>query len=356
MPNVSHRSACLILMSVAVSGCFNLDFGSWDTDISGCGTTPQSVAMELEARYALGAETTLSVAGLDTPSITSSNPEVVRVEPIKDDTVTLTFAAAGEAAITISEVDSEDTALIEAIALIEVAELERFEVVLPLYADPLIPLSGKSMIEPAFEVAYFDGKGRLHGRGLAETSWPPSESGTVDSFYNSSLESGPQLLEVQVGELASTILFGVVALDEVVSLEILETDLGEGRIRVDAVGLTESGTQVWNITPYFTVDDDFFVLTFEYTFDPDAAPSLLVVESFPLTANGSLDPVETQIQRAQPPDAAATYASVAPSAGRAPIMALISLLMMALAIRAGARALAVRPTPQTQNLRPKSAL
>jgi len=336
MLSVSYRGACLVMLAVAVSGCFNFDFGSGDGDIQGCGATPESVAMELEARYALGAETTLTLSGLETPSITSSNPEVIRVGQIdNDDHVTLGFVGVGEASITVSEGTDQAT------ASVAVAELERFEVVLPSYTDPLIPLSGKSLIDPTFQVAYFDSEGRLYGRGLAETSWPSAKSYDADVFYNSSLESGPQLVEVRVGPFESTILFGAVARDEVVALEILETDLGQGRIRVDAVGLTESGTQVWNIAPYFQVDDDFFILSFEYIFDPDAPPTLVIAESFLLTNNGSLDPVEKEIHRAQPPNAAA-YATIAPPGGRAPVMALLSLLLMALAVQAGARGFAVR--------------
>ncbi|MBW2510140.1 MAG: hypothetical protein JRE81_16035, partial [Deltaproteobacteria bacterium] len=285
MLSVSHRGACLVMLAVAVSGCFNLDFGSGDSDIEGCGATPESIAMELEARYALGAETTLSLSGLENPSITSSHPDVIRVGPIHGDgQVTLSFVGVGEASITVSEASEEAT------VSIAVAELERFEVALPFYTDPLIPLSGKSVILPEFQVAYFDSHGRLYGRGLAETSWPSSESNDTDLFRNYSLESGPHLVEVRVGALESTILFGAVAPEELVSLQILETDLGQGRVRVDAVGLTESGTEVWNINPYFHVDDDFFVLSFEYTFDPDAPPSLVIAESFPLTIGGLLDP------------------------------------------------------------------
>ncbi len=334
MLNVSYRGGCLVMLAVAVSGCFNLDFGSGD--IAGCSATPESVAMKLEARYALGAETTLSLSGLETPSITSSNPEVIRVGQIdSDDRVMLSFVGVGEASITVS--DATDYAT----ASVAVAELESFEVALPSYNDPLIPLSGKSLIDPAFQVAYFDSEGRLYGRGLAETSWPSAETYNADVFYNPSLEPGPQVVEVRVGALESTILFGAVAPDDVVALEILETDLGQGRIRVDAVGLTESGTQVWNINPYFQVDNDFFILSFEYIFDPNAPPSLVIAQSFLSTSNGPLDPAEKEIHRAPSPDAAA-YATIAPPARRAPVMALLSLLLMALAIQAGARGFAVR--------------
>lgn len=337
MLHVSHRAACLAVLAAAISGCFNFDFDFGSSDIEGCGATPESVAMDLEARYALGAERSLSLYGLESPSITSSNPEVVRVGPIDDeDEVTLRFVGVGDAYITVSQVGSQAT------ARLVVAEVESFEVALPSYTDPLIPLSGKSLILPAFQVAYFDRSGRLYGRGLAEASWPRSESDTVDLFHNESLESGPQLVEVRVAAVESTILFGVVAPDEIVALEILETDLGQGRIRVDAVGLTESGTEVWNIAPYFWVDDDFFLLSFEYIFDPEAPPSLLIAESFPLTINGSLDPAEKEIHRAQP-GAAATYAAVPALAGGAPVMALLSLVLMTLAVRIGARGFAVRP-------------
>jgi hypothetical protein len=94
---------------------------------------------------------------------------------------------------------------------------------------------------------------------------------------------------------------------------------------------------VWNIIPYFKVDEDFFIISFEYLFDPDAAPSLVIAESYALTASGPLDPAEKLIHRATSPDDNATYATVAPTTGRGPLMALMSLLLMALAVQVGVR-------------------
>jgi hypothetical protein len=338
MLNVSHRSACLLLLAaaaVAVSGCFNLDFGS--EDIQGCGTpiTPGSVAMSLQDRYALGATTTLSVTGLDAPEIISSNPEVVSVGPVQDNRVTLNFVGVGEASIRVSEGDDVAT------ARLEVARLERFEVLLPFYTDPPLPLAGRAVIDPAFQVRYFDRHGRLYGGGLAETTWERSSGGVADVFHNPSLESGPQQVEVRVGDRLSVIEFEAVAHDEVGALWILETDTGQGRIRVDAVGITASGTQVWNIAPYFDVDGQLFVGSFEYLHDPDANPSTVIAESIPLSINGPLDPAKMTIYGSPVWETKATYAAAAPTGGRAPLMAIISLLLMTLLIRVGVRSRSV---------------
>lgn len=337
MLSVSHRSACLPLLAVAVSGCFSFDFGSGDSDIEGCSiTTPQSVAMSLEDRYALGARAFLNVSGLDAPEVTSTDPEVVSVKLSGDFRFVLDFVGVGKASITVSEGDDAAT------AEVEVARLERFEVVLPFYTDPTLPLAGRAVIDPAFEVMYFDGHGRLYGGGLAATTWGLNLGRSADTFQNYSLESGPQQVEVRVGDLLSVIAFEVVARDEVGALWILETETGEGRIRVDAVGITVSGTQVWNIVPYFDVDGQLFGGSFEYLYDPDASPSTVIAESIPLSWNGPLDPVQKIIYGSPVWDPNGAHVAAASTGGRAPLIAILSLLLMTLLIRVGVRARAPR--------------
>jgi hypothetical protein len=285
--------------------------------------------MGLEGRYALGATTTVPVSGLEDPEITSSNPEVVRVEVLGADRFTLAFVGVGTAVITVRDSGGTGT------ANVEVAKLERFEVLLPSVYDeePTIHLAGKTVIEPAFEVAYSDRYGRLRGRGLAEASWERVPIGTVDRFENVSLEPGPQQVEVRVGDRLSVIDFEVVARNDVVALAIVETDMREGRVRVDAVGLTESGTEVWNIVPYFEIEDELLTGWLEYVFDPNAEPSIVIVHSLSLSA---LDPARKEIFRAKPPEQPeqmAGFTALAPARGRRPLMAFMSLLLMILAIR-----------------------
>jgi hypothetical protein len=320
-----------------------LDFD--EDDIQGCPgepITPGSIAMSLQDRYALGATTTLSVTGLNDGEVTSSDPEVVVVTPLDEARFTLDFVGEGKATITVAEgVES-------ATARVEVAPLERFEVFLLGYANPPLRLAGRAVIRPSFEVQYFDRHGRLYGGGLAETSWQRIDPhSSFDAFQNLSLESGPHEVEVRVGNRLSVIEFEAVAEDEVRALWILETDVGEGRIRVDAVGITAAGTQVWNIGPYFEVDDDFFLFSFEYRYDPDARPTTVIAESIALSINGPLEPVQKTIYGTPVSEPftitfGAAHASAAVTTpgggGHGPLVAILSLLLITLLLRMGTRA------------------
>jgi hypothetical protein len=331
MRNTLHGPACFLLAALALSGCFDFDFGS--EDVEGC-STPNDVAMRLEDRYALGAATNLSLSGLYEPEVTSSNPEVVEVGPVREDEVTLYFVGQGTASIRIREDDEE------AAATVEVAPLERFEVCLPTYVDPPVTLPGKAVIDPELAVLYFDGRGRLYGGGLAETTWERTCCEFSDVFFNPSLMPGPQEVVIRVGVRRSIVRFEAVAEEDVLALSILETDLGDERVRVDLVGLTATGTQVWNVGPYFDVAQQAFFTWFEYRRDPDASAMTVIAESIPLSINGPLEAVETTIQGTdlQGPQFTITRATTAVSAGRAPIFAIISLLWMTLLIRLGVRA------------------
>lgn len=339
MRNRFHRNVCVLLPMVlaafALSGCFNFDFGSAESIDCGPPTTPESVASSLEDRYALGAVTTLSVSGLDEPEVTSSDPDVVIVSPIQDQRVTLYFVGEGTASIEVEERD------LVATATIEVARVERFEVVLPSYFDPWLPLEGRAVIDPELQVLCFDEVGRLHGARMADTTWTRVDDGYVDMFYNDSLEPGPQQVEVRVEDLVAVIDFEAVARDQVQALSIVETEQGDGRIRVDAVGVTESGTQVWNIDPIFWVDDQLFLMTFEYLSDPGGNPMNVVAESLAFSLNGPIESVETTIYGTLLGGPQLTFsfgAAAPPIGGKAPLFAFISLLLMTLLIRPAVRA------------------
>ena len=237
------------------------------------------MADDLQSRYALGSHTTLYLSDLDNPQVTSSDPEIVAVGPIEDDEtdeyedklVELSFVGAGTAILTISEAGES----LPADVPIEVAAFERFEVVLPtvFYRDPVAPLAGRTVIDPEFEVIYYDRDGRLYGQGLAQTEWAPAEDLPGDSFFNDTLDSGPHQVEVRAGHRASVIPFAAVARDEVVALELLETRLDENLIRLELVGLTKSGTPVWNIDPILSPQGGgLYFGSFEYLHDPDARP------------------------------------------------------------------------------------
>lgn len=339
MFDVLQPSACALTFALFLSGCFNLDFGSGDTDIEGCGAAPHDVTMDFADRYALGATTTISLSGLREPEVRSSDPGVVEVGAIDEALVTLSFVGEGEAEITVSEVT--DTGIDTATATVTVARVEGFQVVLPFCTDPRVPLAGKAVIDPELQVAYFDSDGPLHGRGLAETPWERDPGGSGDIFFNYGLESGPQQVEVRAAGRLSVIHFEAVARDEVEALELVETDLGNGRIRVELVGVTASGTQVWNIDPYFGIDQELYCGRFEYTFEPGAAPSLLTAGALAFSGDERFELVETTIYRAENAYDSAAYASgislTTPDFRGAPLAGLLSLALMALWIRFAAR-------------------
>jgi len=342
MLSIWTRGASLCLLALLASGCLDFSFGSDSTEVTNCSVaTPNSVAMDLESRYALGSHTTLYLSDLDNPQVTSSDPEIVAVGPIEDDEtdgdklVELSFVGIGTSVLTIREAGES----LPADVPIEVAAFERFEVVLPtaFHHDPVVPLAGKAVIDPAFEVIYYDRDGRLYGRGLAQTEWTPDEDLPGDAFFNDTLDSGAHQVEVRAGYRASVIPFAAVARDEVVALELLETRLDENLIRLELVGLTESGTQVWNIDPILSPEGGgLYFGSFEYVHDPDARPIELTAMSFPGSAVAALDPIETTFQ-GEPTREGSSFFSFASVGGRAPLMALISLLLMTLALQLGIR-------------------
>lgn len=347
MLSIPRQIAGLLLLSLSITGCINFDFGSDDpVAVDGCGATPVDVTDDLADRYAVGSTATFSLRGLENPKVTSSKPDVVDVSvdeepPAVDGSstkallVTLSFVGVGEASVRVAEY-TDDGALIDAAsATVTVAEAEGFQVVLPFHVDRAEPLAGKAVIDPELRVAYFDVDGRLHGRGLAETDWERKPSATDDIFFNHDLEPGLHQVEVRAVHRRSVIRFEAVARDEVEALELIETELGGGRIRLDLVGVTASGTQVWNILPVFRIDGWFHAGSFEYVFDPDAEPSTL--EAYALAfQSDDFDVTETTIYRERPPGEYATHAAATvPAGGRAPLMALVSLLLMTGLIQIG---------------------
>lgn len=339
MLNVSQRTACALLLPVFVQGCFSLDFGSGDTDIEGCGVAPHDVTMDFADRYALGATTTISLSGLREPKVTSSDPDVVQVSAIDQGLVTLSFVGEGEAEITVAELT--DTGIDTATATVTVARVEGFRVVIPFCTDHDVPLAGKAVIDPELRVAYFDSDGPLYGRGLAETPWERDPESSGDSFFNDGLEPGPQQVEVRAAGRLSVIHFEAVARDEVEALELVETDLGDRRIRVELVGVTGSGTQVWNIDPYFRIDQELYCGRFEYRFEPGAAPSVLTAGALAFSGDARFELVETTIYRAETGYDSAAYDSASyasgvsittPSRGGAPLSGLVTLALMALCV------------------------
>ena len=282
--------------------------------------------MDLEDRYALGAEITVSLSSVANPRLVSRDPEVVRVGPTEGRAVTLEFVGTGMTTIEVS--DADHAVSVE----VEVAEAERFEVVLVDWLtmkDGRIPLQGKALINPAFQVVYSDDAGRLYGRGLAETPWEPSDSRTVDVFQNPSLEQGIHQVEVRVGEQVQVSTFLVVKESQIVALDILETDLGGGRIRVDGVGRTQNDLPVWNIAPYFEVEGEYYGGSFQYVFDPSAEPSIVTIGSAFLFVEGQSE-IRRADQREKQP---ASILLLAPKP-HGPMWALLSLLLMVASVRA----------------------
>jgi hypothetical protein len=315
--------AFLLCAAACASGCFRFDFG--DPEIKGCGTDPEDIADAFQDRYALGSNISVSTTGLVDPIIESSDERVVRIE--HDRTAELAhvfFVGEGRASIRVSEGE------VEVERTLTVARLARFEVLLP--GRRPIELEGRALVYPEFFVAYFDAaERRLHGRGLAESEWPRMEEGNLDAFYNDWLPPGPSEVEVRVGRQSERIQFEVVHPADVASLWILETQLDDGRIQVDLVGLSLKASPVWNLDPIFQLPDAYFVGSFVYTYDPDATPTPIVAQSLSL----SLDPVEKEIYSAEHLQQTFAYGSAGVPGGRAPLVALLSLLLIALVQRFG---------------------
>ncbi|MBT8482505.1 MAG: hypothetical protein HKP36_13060, partial [Myxococcales bacterium] len=204
------------------------------------------------------------------------------------------------------------------------------------YHDPVVPLAGRTVIDPEFEVIYYDRGGRLYGQGLAQAEWASAEDLPGDSFFNDTLDSGAHQVEVRAARRASVIPFAAVARDEVVALELLETRLDESLIRLELVGLTQLGTPVWNIDPILLPQGGgLYFGSFEYLRDPDARPVELTAISFAGSPVGALDPIETTFQ-GEPTREGSSLFSFASVGGNAPLMAFVSLLLMTLALRVSA--------------------
>ena len=335
------------VIAATVAGCFSYgDVGYSGTEYKGCSlATPKSVVAQLGSRYALGSTTTLYLRDLANARVSSDDSQVVHVGPVErapdEDGVSsewqveLAFVGAGTAVISVAGSEQDPDAVVS----VDVAPVERFEVVLTtdVHRDPVLPLAGRAVIDPSFEVIYFDHDGRLHGRGLAQSLWQATGSGTADAFFNDALASGPQRVEVRAADRASVIPFLAVAPEEVVALELFETQIDEDLIRVHLVGLTESGVQVWNIRPAFALTDTgFYMGSFDYIRDPDARPTELRADAWSSSLRPGLAAVETSI-RGTPTRESDNIFACAAVGGRAPVAALLSLLLTVAAVRISRR-------------------
>ncbi|MEM7437217.1 MAG: hypothetical protein AAF436_18825 [Myxococcota bacterium] len=327
MPSWSYRSATFVWVlstfGVVASGCF----GSSEAT---CGPTASSVAMSLEDRYALGSGTTVRLGELEEPSLTSSDPSVVRVAPMDEEgDVRLDFVGLGAATITVS--DAYDSAS----AKVAVSAIDRFELVLNDFDTeiPPIPFEKKIMVNPQFVVRYFDEEGRLYGNGLAETSWE-AVGRLRDRFSNRSLEPGAHEVTVRAGGLSTVATFIVVDPGAVVRLGIFETELGDDRVRVDGVGFTEIDAPVWNVPTYMEVDREGYLEAFEYVRDPEEDPAIVVTtEPFGFFSD-PVEPGRDEIRRERPvPEYASAIGSAEPRGVGAPTAALLSLLAVMFVVR-----------------------
>lgn len=267
-----------IVVLACVSGC-NFDFSS------------PSIA-HLRERYARGTTQETHVDGYKgTTSITSNDPNVVRVERLGVNRFKLHFVGSGKAKLIAS--DSEDSRA----ETVRVGPHEGYYVTLVETAGsgvvPVDRLSGKTILSGEQDVAvlYDDSDGLLFGRGLAETSLPetlvPCEQrskAAVDLFCLNFQTEGSESFVVRVGDEDRRISVNVVHPVSVTDLRLLvdhhEAYQADELVRIDAVGVDDGGQPVYGIHARFTSPGPTTdVGYFTYEPDPRAPSSTLVVSA-----------------------------------------------------------------------------
>jgi hypothetical protein len=269
-----------IVVLACVSGC------NWDFDLLGPSID------SLRERYARGTTQETHVDGFKgTTSITSSNPNVVRVEKLGENRFKLHFVGSGKARLVAS--DSEGGRG----ATVRVAPHEGYRVTLVETAGtaviPVDRLSGKTILSGEQDVAvlYYDSAGILFGRGLAEASLPetlvPCEqriNAPVDLFCLNFQTENAESFIVRVGDEDRRISVNVVHPASVTDLRLLvdhhEAYQDDDLVRIDAVGVDDSGELVYGIHARFTSPGPTTdVGYFTYQAEPKHPASTLVVSA-----------------------------------------------------------------------------
>lgn len=242
----------------------------------------------IEERYVVGShdETKASLYVGETKA-SSSDPSVVEIVELDENRFDLRAVGIGHAKVEIEDdegrqvYDVEVTGLDPELTRLDLVETDIAAVV------PVIPVAGQNIVagvDQHFAVRYADENGALYGSGLATvdlpegaSECPKARSTSLDLFCANFEAAGEYTLSVAVGDDTHLVSITAVLESDVVGLQLLasnEETLSKGdRGRIDAVGLTDSGTYVFGIGASFdTADREGITGYFVYDYSPKAEP------------------------------------------------------------------------------------
>ncbi len=243
----------------------------------------------IEERYVVGShDETRARLYVGETKASSSDPSVVDIVQLEENRFDLRAVGVGHAKVEIEDdegrqtYDVEVTGLDPALTRVDLVETGLAAVV------PVTSVVGKTIVaghDQHFAVRYEDENGALYGSGLATVSLPEgvsecpkAHSTSLDLFCANFEAAGEYTLSVSVGDNTHFVTINTVLASDVVGVEALASDestLGKGDTgRVDLVGLTESGTQVYGIGVSFeTADGESSTGYFVYDYFPKADPT-----------------------------------------------------------------------------------
>jgi len=290
MSRLFWRTLWLPVVLAMFSGCnWDLDFGE------GFGFDWTSPGLEfVPKRFALGAAVVTAVQS-DGPDalVTSEDPEVIRVERIDSSHVELRAMGVGATTIRVEE-DGQGANYI-----VEVVVHERHEVLLVQQGWGVVPITtvdDKALLSDAPQrilVTLYDSEGLLFGGGLSALALPERSQ---DCEYQSEswfderciiFDEGLHILHVEVAGEEEDLMFGAVSEERIVDILLLRSREEEDAepdelIRVDVLGLTESGTRVYGLPEAHTTPASGTLGPFAYQFQPSSAVELVSFEALGL--------------------------------------------------------------------------
>jgi hypothetical protein len=179
---------------------------------------------------------------------------------------------------------------------IEVAAPTRFEVLLVSgnYPTSEGALDGKALLAEVPQqvlVTYHDPDGWLSGSGLADFVMPSANGSECEVSFGLTLEArcwrpvpGPQVIRVTVSETERWVSMTAVAPDDIVDLVLARTEEEDAEpgetLRIDVLGLTDDGTEVYGM--HASAADGWLPFPIAYAYDPDAEPQSLTVNAIGL--------------------------------------------------------------------------
>jgi hypothetical protein len=269
------------------SGCnWDFDFG----DGIGFGWTSPGLEF-VPKRFALGAAVVTAIES-DGPSalVSAEDPDVIRVERIDSSHVELRAMGVGVTTIHVEE-DGQ-----VARYSVEVVVHERHEVLLVQQGwgvVPITPVNDKALLSNVPQrilVALYDSEGLLFGGGLSALTLPERSQ---DCEHQSEarfderciiFEEGLHTLHVEVAGEEEDLMLGAVSEERIVDILLLRTteedDAEPGDvIRVDVLGLTETGTRVYGLPEARTTADMDLIGPLAYRFEPSSSVELVAFEA-----------------------------------------------------------------------------